>query len=79
MSLPTLESLKIRSEANGQVLIVEMDHGRVNEIGSTEFGDWERLTEALQGIQARALITTSTRIGNMSQKPSLIEGHIARK
>lgn len=42
MSLPTLESLKIRSEANGQVLIVEMDHGRVNEMGSTEIGDWEQ-------------------------------------
>ncbi len=61
MNLPTLQSLHIRSEANGQILIVEMDHGRVNEMGSTEIGDWELLTEALQDTQARVLITTSTK------------------
>lgn len=61
MSIPDLNTLQIRSEHDGEVLIIEMDHGRVNEMGSTEIGDWERLTEALQDTQARALITTSTK------------------
>ncbi len=61
MTLPALQSLKLRAEADGHILVVELDHGRVNEMGSTEIGDWETLTAALQDTGARALITTSTK------------------
>ena len=36
-----------------------MNHGRVNEMGSTELRDWENLTNHLQNGHVRALITTS--------------------
>ncbi len=61
MSIPPLTSLQIRSEAEGRILVVELDHGRVNEMGSGELADWERLTAALENTEARALITTSTK------------------
>ena len=61
MSTLNLQSLNIRTQADGRIVIVEMDHGRVNEMGSTEIADWEHLTEALQDTPARALITTSTK------------------
>ncbi len=61
MTIPNLQSLNIRSEAEGRILVVELDHGRVNEMGSGELADWERLTAALENTEARALITTSTK------------------
>jgi len=61
MTLPELQSLNIRAEAGGKILVIELDHGRVNEMGSQEISDWERLTEALNESAAQVLITTSTK------------------
>jgi enoyl-CoA hydratase/carnithine racemase len=54
-------SLKVSTEADGQILIVELDHGRANEMGSAELTDWERLCDTLEQGNARALITFSQR------------------
>ena len=61
MSTPQLQSLNLRTEDDGRILIVDIDHGRVNEMGSTEIADWEALSRYLQDAPARALITTSTK------------------
>jgi enoyl-CoA hydratase/carnithine racemase len=54
-------SLKVSSESAGTVLIIELDHGRANEMGTAELGDWERLCDALEQGSARVLITFSKR------------------
>ena len=54
-------SLHVQSESNGQVLVVELSHGRANEMGSAELSDWERLSEELETGKARVLITFSQR------------------
>jgi enoyl-CoA hydratase/carnithine racemase len=61
MTIPELQSLHIHAEAGGKILVIELDHGRVNEMGSQEISDWERLTEALKESPARVLITTSNK------------------
>jgi enoyl-CoA hydratase/carnithine racemase len=40
-------------------LHINLNHGRVNEMGSNELRDWENLTAHLQDSPARALVTTS--------------------
>ena len=59
MSYPSLNSLHLHPNADGSILHIRLNHGRVNEMGSAELKDWEQLTEYLQDSPARALITTS--------------------
>lgn len=54
-------SLKLTTEQDGQLVFVELDHGRANEMGSTELSDWERLCHDLEAGQCRSLITYSRR------------------
>jgi enoyl-CoA hydratase/carnithine racemase len=61
MNMPTLQTLKLRSEADGRTVIIELDHGRVNEMGSTQIADWEALSGWLPDSPVRTLITTSTK------------------
>ena len=44
---------------NKHTLLLSLDHGRVNEMGSTELRAWEALTKILEEGQIRTLITTS--------------------
>ncbi len=50
-----------------------MDHGRVNEMGSTELRDWSQITAALESGSIRALVTHSTKV-TRSGKPIFIAG-----
>jgi enoyl-CoA hydratase/carnithine racemase len=61
MNTPDLQTLNISSEADGSIWVIELNHGRVNEMGSPEIGDWEQLTAALHSGSVRVLITTSTK------------------
>jgi len=54
-------SLKVSTELDGKVLMVELDHGRANEMGTTELSDWERICDALEQGNLRSLITFSKR------------------
>jgi len=62
MHTPEFQSLHLRIEADGRLVVVELNHGRVNEMGSVELGEWEQLTEWLHHTDVQALITTSTKI-----------------
>ena len=57
-----LNSLHADISDNGSVLQVTLDHGRVNEMGSTELKDWEDITAHLNEGDVRALITTSNKV-----------------
>jgi enoyl-CoA hydratase/carnithine racemase len=61
MKLPQINSLHLRTTDEGRILIVELNHGRVNEMGQTEIDDWASLTDFLANSDVRALITTSTK------------------
>jgi enoyl-CoA hydratase/carnithine racemase len=59
MSYPSLTSLQLHPCSDEAILHINLNHGRVNEMGSTELRDWEMLTAYLQDSAARALVTTS--------------------
>ena len=40
MNLPPFERLHVRTESGGYILVVELDHGRVNEMGKIEIDEW---------------------------------------
>ena len=63
MKLPALESLKIAA-IGGQILGLEFNHGKANEIGSGEIADLERLTEwsACQSDFLVMLMRTSAKV-----------------
>lgn len=61
MDLSRFEHLKVSTEQDGRLVVVEIDHGRANEMGSAAVGEWEALTEMLETGEARALLTWSQR------------------
>ena len=54
-------SLKVSSDHHHHIIMVELHHGKANEMGATELDDWERLCEALETGPTRVLITFSRR------------------
>jgi enoyl-CoA hydratase/carnithine racemase len=54
-----LHSLHSDVSENGDILRITLNHGRVNEMGSLELRDWERITAHLNAGEYRALVTCS--------------------
>ena len=73
MTTIELTSLHASQTETPPVLTVTMDHGRVNEMGSTELRDWSQITAALESGSIRALVTHSTKV-TRSGKPIFIAG-----
>lgn len=61
MDTSTFEHLKVSTEQDGHLVIVELDHGRANEMGRDLVAEWSRLVDALEAGPARALLTFSRR------------------
>jgi enoyl-CoA hydratase/carnithine racemase len=61
MSVVELESLHSALSSDGVILQLTLNHGRVNEMGSTQLRDWEKLTHSLHASTVRAVITESTK------------------
>lgn len=59
MDASQFSSLKV--SADGSVVTVELDHGRANEMGREQVGEWARLVGALKERDYTALITYSRR------------------
>ena len=57
----------------GDVVRIDLDHGRANEMGSAQLTEWERLAADLEAGDARALITTSARVSRRGT-PIFISG-----
>lgn len=58
---PTDDTPTLHVTREGDVLFVELDHGRANEMGSPQLREWERLASSLESGTARALVTFSRR------------------
>ena len=44
------------------IAVLELDHGKANEMGVAQIAAWEALIEDLRGSELRALVTTSRRV-----------------
>jgi enoyl-CoA hydratase/carnithine racemase len=55
------DRLKVTTEDEGRLVLLELDHGKANEMGREELTELERLAGTLEGPDARALITFSRR------------------
>lgn len=53
--------LHVTVEDEGRLVLVELNHGRANEMGSAQIAEWVALAEALESGPARALLTFSRR------------------
>lgn len=62
MSAISLSSLHASRSDAGAVLSININHGAVNEMGSEQLRDWERVTEHLSRGGAKALITSSDKV-----------------
>lgn len=56
----TLSSLKLT--VDGRTATVELDHGKANEMGRDQIGEWESLATWLEEGEVSALITFSKRV-----------------
>lgn len=61
MDVTRFETLNVRTEDEGRIAVVELDHGRANEMGSAQIAEWEALTEQLETSSVRVLITYSSK------------------
>jgi enoyl-CoA hydratase/carnithine racemase len=55
------EHLKIQREQDGRVVVVELDHGKANEMGRAQLAELESLANELEEGAAVAMITFSRR------------------
>lgn len=53
--------LKLSRELDGRLVVLELDHGKANEMGSEQLTEIERLAAELEGGEAVALLTFSRR------------------
>jgi enoyl-CoA hydratase/carnithine racemase len=58
---PKFDRLKVTHVAGGRVALLELDHGKANEIGIAELAELERLTGVLETGDAAALVSFSRR------------------
>ena len=59
MNYPSLSSLQLHPSSGGAIFHINLNHGRVNEMGSEQLRDWASLTASLQTGATRAVVTTS--------------------
>ena len=52
------------------IAVLELDHGKANEMGVAQIAAWEALIEDLRGSELRALVTTSRRVSARSSGES---------
>ena len=56
----SLHSLKL--SVAGRTAMIALDHGKANEMGRDQIGEWEAVAEWLEGGEVSALITFSRRV-----------------
>jgi enoyl-CoA hydratase/carnithine racemase len=59
--LPAFDSLKLTIDEDGLIAVLELDHGKANEMGAAQIGEFESLVTWLSSSSVVALITTSSR------------------
>jgi enoyl-CoA hydratase/carnithine racemase len=73
MDTSGFQHLKVSTEQDGHLVVVELDHGRANEMGRDLVAEWARLVDALEAGPARALLTFSRRFSRRGT-PIFISG-----
>lgn len=74
MNTEDFRQLKVSVEQDGALVVVALDHGKVNACGSEVIGDFERLCEQLENdTHVRGLLMYSTKVSG-SGKPIFVAG-----
>jgi enoyl-CoA hydratase/carnithine racemase len=75
MNLETIEALHPRYDAERQLLVLELDHGKANEMGSEQLAAFDHLCELIEHAHQpiTCLCTTSRRVSS-NGKPIFIAG-----
>lgn len=73
MDTSAFEHLKVSTEQDGRLVVVELDHGRANEMGRDLVREWAHLVDLLEAGSARALLTFSRRFSKRGT-PIFISG-----
>lgn len=74
MDLGTIEGLHPTFDENDGLLILELEHGKANEIGSAQLQALERLCELIEGEAAITCLCTTSRRVSKKGKPIFIAG-----
>lgn len=74
MDLTPIAALHPRLDADRQLLILELDHGKANEMGSEQLVAFEALCVLLEGPHAITCLCTTSRRVSASGKPIFIAG-----
>ncbi|MBM74222.1 MAG: hypothetical protein CMK59_02370 [Proteobacteria bacterium] len=73
MTLNTIKAFHPELRDDDKTLILKLDHGRANEMGSAELSTWMELCDILETGTIRTLITTSIKTSRRG-KPLFISG-----
>lgn len=73
MSMESVAPLNPTLSADGKLLVLDFNHGKANEMGSTELKAFEALSAILEKGEIRVLISSSQRLSR-SGKPIFISG-----
>lgn len=74
MDLGPLGLLHPRLEADRQLLVLELDHGKANEMGSAQLAAFEALCDLLEADASVTCVCTTSRRVSASGKPIFIAG-----
>ena len=70
----TFHELKLTSEQEGRVLLLELNHGKANEMGSAQLAEFEKLTELLERDSGVMGLITFSRRKSSRGTPIFIAG-----
>jgi enoyl-CoA hydratase/carnithine racemase len=74
MDLSSISALHPHLDAERQLLILELDHGKANEIGAEQLAAFEALCTLIEGPQPITCLCTTSRRVSKSGKPIFIAG-----
>jgi enoyl-CoA hydratase/carnithine racemase len=74
MDLSSISALHPHLDAERQLLILELDHGKANEIGVEQLAAFEALCTLIEGPQPITCLCTTSRRVSKSGKPIFIAG-----
>ena len=74
MDLSAIGHLNPKLDAQRRLLVLELDHGKANEMGTTELDAFESLCETIEGDETVMCLCTTSRRMSKRGKPIFIAG-----
>ncbi len=74
MDASGFEYLKVSTESDGRLVVVEFDHGKANEMGRAQLAELERLTRHLSASETAVALVTFSRRRTSRGTPIFVAG-----